>query len=254
MQRVALVDRITRREALPYQSVSLPGHLLHAVVCGRTEQTVNGVRQELQPGDAIWYCENEEVQGRVVEPPWTFYTVNFTAPTLSPPPFQSRVKSVGPSLVRRMEALFNTWCDASASPTTRHLRVHAMLLDILLQLLPESVQAFRTDPVTQLWWEVETRVRADLARPIDMRYLERLARRSQRTLVRACQLAVGASPMKRVKDLRMSYARGLVQLSELSMSEIAFRIGYGRVQEFSRDYRQRFGVTPTADRCSGLHL
>lgn len=254
MQQVALVDRITRREAMSFQAVSLPGHLLHAVVSGRAEQTVNGVRQELRPGDAVWYYENEEVQGRVVEPPWTFYTVNFTAPTLSPPPFQERVKFLGPSLIRRMEALFDTWRDASAPPATRHVRVHAMLLDLLLQLLPESVQAFRMDSVTHLWWEVEAKVRADLARPIDMKFLERLSGRSQRTLVRACRLAVGESPMKRVKELRLSYARGLVQLSELTMSQIACRTGYGRVQEFSRDYHRQFGITPSEDRSRGLRL
>lgn len=49
-------------------------------------------------------------------------------------------------------------------------------------------------------------------------------------------------------------AQRVAQLPEPSMSEIAFRIGDGRVQNFSRDCRRRFGVTPTADRCSGPRL
>ena len=54
--------------------------------------------------------------------------------------------------------------------------------------------------------------------------------------------------MKRVKELRLSYARGLVQHSELSISEIAYRTGYSRVQELSRDYHERFNVTPREER------
>ena len=73
MHRVALVDQITRHEATSYQSVSLPGHMLHSVLEGCVEQTVNGVRRELRRGDAVWYYENEEVQGRILEVPWTFF-------------------------------------------------------------------------------------------------------------------------------------------------------------------------------------
>jgi transcriptional regulator GlxA family with amidase domain len=57
--------------------------------------------------------------------------------------------------------------------------------------------------------------------------------------------------MKRVKELRMSYARGLVLYSQMSMTEIALRVGYGRVQELSRDYHRRFGRTPREDRRAG---
>jgi AraC-like DNA-binding protein len=161
------------------------------------------------------------------------------------------VKPASPMLVQRMESLWNTWHEAGASPTLRHLRVHALLLEILMELLPPSNQAFRVDRPTHLWWEIETAVRVDLSRPIDMRFLQRLSRRSQQTILRACQLAVGKPPLKRIKDLRLSYARGLVQLSDQTISEIAYRVGYRRVQEFSRDYRNRFGVTPTEDRQRG---
>jgi AraC-like DNA-binding protein len=254
IHRVALVEEITCRETARFQSVSLPGHLLHLVVCGRVEQTVSGIRQRLEPGDAVWYYENEHVEGRVLEAPWTFYTVNFLAPTLSPPPFANRVQKAVPAIYARMKALLQIWRDTSVLPTARHLRVHTLLMEILFELLPQAMQEFRTDSVTQLWWELEAKIRADLAHPIDMRLLAHMARRSQRTIVRACRLAVGQSPMKRVKDLRLSYARGLVQLSEMSMSDIAFRIGYGRVQEFSRDYHRHFGITPTDDRSRGLQM
>ena len=57
--------------------------------------------------------------------------------------------------------------------------------------------------------------------------------------------------MKRVKQLRLSQARGMLQFSQLSISEIAYDVGYERVQEFSRDYRKHFGCTPTEARREG---
>ena len=71
---------------------------------------------------------------------------------------------------------------------------------------------------------------------------------SQASIARSCQKAVGLPPMKRVKQIRLSMAWGLVMFSELRMTEIAHRIGYERVHEFSRDYRRQFGRSPLHDR------
>ena len=91
----------------------------------------------------------------------------------------------------------------------------------------------------------------DLSQPIDLRFLQSLSRRSRHSIIRACHLAVGTAPMKRVKEIRLSYARGLVLYSRLPMTEIALGVGYSRTQELSRDYRKRYGVTPTEDRQAG---
>ena len=72
--------------------------------------------------------------------------------------------------------------------------------------------------------------------------------RSPATVMRACHRAVGVPPLERVRKIRLNMARGLVWMSPLSMSEIAYRLGYSRVQELSRDYRHLWQVTPTEDR------
>jgi len=251
IQNVNLVDRLTRSERLPFRAVSGPGHTIHVVTSGRVEQKFCGMEQAFGPKTTVWYYENESGQGRILEAPWTFYTCNFTAPTLMPPPAQDRVRPASEEVVRRAESLFLAWRDTNGSPTVRHLRVHALLLEILLELLPESPQPLRVDSPTRLWWDIEAKLRADLSQPISMAILQKLGRRSQQRIVQACRLAVGVGPMKRIKQVRLSYARGLVQCSQLSMSEIAYRIGYGRVQEFSRDFRRHVGVTPTEDRQRG---
>ncbi|MFG0264140.1 MAG: helix-turn-helix domain-containing protein [Rhodopirellula sp. JB055] len=248
---VALVDQVKRRERGAFRSESLPGHLIHVCTAGEVEQRSAGVSQRFGAGDAIWYHENEIVQGKVLQPPWKFFTVNFRAPSLLPPPLDQRVCSVSESTLERMDRLLSVWRDRNDSEVKRHLLVHAILLEVIADLLPAQTQGLRIDTPAQLWWEIVSELRTNLDGSIDLRLLERMSGRSQRSIARACRLATGMPPMKRVKQIRLSYARGLVQLSDLSMTEIAMRIGYPRVQEFSRDYHANYDVTPSADRKAG---
>ena len=113
-----------------------------------------------------------------------------------------------------------------------------------LPQLPAAIQ----QPIANLWWELETRLRQDLSQPISLSLLEEWAGCSAATIARSAQLAVGQSPMRRIKEIRLSQARGLVQLSDLTLGQIATRIGYTRPHEFSRDYRKYFGNSPRTDR------
>ena len=207
--------------------------------------------QHFGAGDAIWYYENEPVQGSVLRAPWVFYTVSFLAPSLPPPPLDQRVCPATEGTVERMSRLLDVWRAVDLPGVQRHLQVHSLLLAVIADLLPTQSQHHRIDDPTQLWWRTEALVRDRLEQPVDLRLLQRLSGRSQRSVARACRLATGMSPMKRVKQVRLSYAHGLVQLSDLSMTEIAMRIGFPRVQEFSRDYRAHFGCTPSQDRRAG---
>jgi AraC-like DNA-binding protein len=247
---IVLVDEVTRPTANLFQSTSPPGHLLHLVLAGEVEQEVSGQIQHLKPGNAVWYFENEPVRGKILQAPWTFLTVNFLAPRLPPPAYDHRVWTAGRKSAELFRLLLAAW-RASAPPVTRHLQTFARLLDLLVEVLPQPSPEHRSDLPTQPWWEIEARLREDLSQPIDLARLQSMSKRSQRSIVRACEAATGASPMKRVKELRLSYARGLVLYSQMSMTEIAVRVGYGRVQELSRDYHRRFGKTPRTDRRDG---
>ena len=247
---INLVDCLTRHDRSTYRAVSLPGHLIHLVTEGRVEQRTEGMRQEISPGSAVWYHENQPVSGRILETPWTFYTVNFSA-TIFPPPYDRRVTRYEPETLEKMKELHAVWLDDTIPPTTRQLRLHALLLKIILDILPEESHDYRVDDLTSVWWAIEAQLRRDLSIPISLESIQKLGHCSLRKINQACNLSVGKSPMKRVKELRLSYARGLVQFSDLSMTEIAFSVGYSRVQELSRDYRSAYGATPTQDRKKG---
>ena len=248
---VVLVDKLTRTSVGRYVGTTLPGHLIHVVTEGQVLQEISGRHYRLEPGTAVWYHEDETVFGQIIEAPWTFYTASFHARRLPPPPYEHRVWPTTPRAVELCQSLLDAWRDESSSPLTRHLQVLAGLTELLLELLPSELRSDGTDAQTDLWWDIEAKLREDLSRAIDMRLLQKLSGHSQRSIIRACHMAVGMPPMKRVKKLRLSYARGLILYSQLSLTEIALRVGYGRVQELSRDYRRQFDVTPTEDRQTG---
>jgi AraC-like DNA-binding protein len=249
VQNIRLVTRLAfNRQDYKFAATSLPGHLLHYVVSGRVRQQCNGREYELRPSCVMWYHEDEWVTGRLLEPPWVFYSVNFIAPALPPPPDESRLFPRHHRLAPLFHKLWQTWQQTTTSPLRRQATAHARLLDILAALALPDAQPYHLDPRARLWWELETELRQDLARAIDLPLLVHLSGASAATIARACRHAVGQPPLRRMKQVRLSLARGLVLRSDLAMKEIAARIGYPRVHEFSRDYRKHFGQPPTAER------
>jgi AraC-like DNA-binding protein len=254
IQSILLATRIFRPEPnWSFTASSLPGHLLHCVLAGRVRQKCNGRTYDLKSGDVLWYHEDEWVEGTVLESPWDFYSVNFIAPSLPPPADDARLFSPAPPRAEEyFAALHEAWHDETLAAGARLFRVHAQLL-LLLDVLTAACEGAQVlgppgDGSAQLWWQLETAVRRDLSTPIGLKQLEEWSGCSAATIARACQLAVRTSPMRRIKQIRLSFAQGLVRLSDLTFSQIAARIGYHRVHEFSRDYRHAFGVSPSTDR------
>ena len=249
IEAVLLVERFVRRSpAFRFEATSLPGHLLHYVVSGRVRQQCNGREYELRPGCVMWYHEDEWVTGQMLESPWVFYSVNFIAPGLPPPPFEGRLIPDQRRLAARFARLHATWHAPAPARFPRQCRVHARLLDILAGLATPATGSVRIDPRAQLWWALETELRRDLALPVTLARMCRISGASAATIARACRYAVGQPPLRRIKQVRISLARGLVRQSGLAMKEIAARTGYGRVHEFSRDYHRHVGCSPTQDR------
>jgi AraC-like DNA-binding protein len=231
-----------------FATSSLPGHLIQCMVRGSVRQRVSGQEYVLRSGDLIWYYQDELHEGHVEQVPWSYYSINFIAPDLSPPPFNRRVWRVGPDVVKLFAAVNDAWCNTTLPPIRKAMRVQGQLLLLLSSLTSGDAETFHTDQAARLWWEVERLVREDPSRLMDLSRLEELTRCSASTIARACRTALGVSPIKRIKQIRMGYAQGLVHFSTTSISEIAERVGYGRIHEFSRDYRKTFGMSPTQDR------
>src|SRR5690242_1297274 len=89
IEDILLVAEFRREKGFSFETTSLPGHMVHVIVSGRVHLEVSGRHYDLRRGQGIWFHEDEHQRGAVIEAPWIFYSVNFIAPTLPPPAFES---------------------------------------------------------------------------------------------------------------------------------------------------------------------
>ncbi|MER8435977.1 helix-turn-helix domain-containing protein [Mesorhizobium sp. M1312] len=74
---------------------------------------------------------------------------------------------------------------------------------------------------------------------------------SPRQLHRLFERDVGKSPALYYRDVRLDRARGFVTQTDMLLYEIAIACGFRSQVHFSRAYRARFGIQPSADRVEG---
>lgn len=220
---------------------SIPGHLLHWVARGSYTLSANGREYRIKAGDLIYYHESEEVvwtgdASRVV-----FYSVGFLAPRYQPFPITQRVIQADASFTTAFQRLYKVWQGGSdRSQFEIHALLNAMLNTIERTLRRQSGVAAAHDP----WWRAETGVRARrLFRP-SLSELTTLAGVGRGVLFRACKAATGTTPMRRLRDMRMEEARGLIAYAHMTVSQIADYLGYPRVNEFSREFSICNGMSP----------
>lgn len=86
-----------------------------------------------------------------------------------------------------------------------------------------------------------------LDEPLRLRNLSQAARLSPFHFHRVFQALVGATPAEFVKRLRLEMALGLMSLARApSLTSIALKCGFSSSADFSRSFKQRFGVPPSA--------
>jgi AraC-like DNA-binding protein len=225
---------------------SLPGHVIHLVTAGNYRLSIENHFYEIGPGDVVWFQEAEDTEWWCGEKETVFYSVHFMAGKLTPPPLdQRRVASTS-----RLREAYRKLHDASHMPVgpARDCRLYAELLVIIGELLrDESVGSQR--PVS-LWEKIERRVRKEKRFDARMPDLEALSGASASSIARDCRAVTGASPMRRIREIRVEEAKGLLLHSSMNVTEIAASLNYGRIHEFSREFSNVQGVSPTAYRKS----
>ena len=74
---------------------------------------------------------------------------------------------------------------------------------------------------------------------------------SQRQFERLFRTHTGVTPVRYYVDVRLDRARGLVTQTDMAIVDIATACGFQSASLFSRTYKKRFGITPSADRVAG---
>lgn len=71
---------------------------------------------------------------------------------------------------------------------------------------------------------------------------------SQRTLIRRFNAELGVPPLTYLQNLRIETAKHLLENTALPLPEVIEQVGYTDMSSFSRLFKQRIGITPTAYR------
>jgi len=76
-------------------------------------------------------------------------------------------------------------------------------------------------------------------------YLEQATNTSRSTLFRKLKVLTGKSTSQFKKQVRMLEAKRLLATEEYTISELAYHIGYTQPSNFSKDFKDYFGMAPT---------
>ena len=88
-------------------------------------------------------------------------------------------------------------------------------------------------------------IQADLQRDWDVTQMAAVVGVSDAQLRRLCARALGASPRQLLCNLRLQSAAVLLRDPSMRIKEIQARVGIADASHFCRDFRDRFGVSPT---------
>ncbi|PZD73243.1 Regulatory protein PchR [Acaryochloris thomasi RCC1774] len=95
--------------------------------------------------------------------------------------------------------------------------------------------------------EVIERLKADLARPMQIENLARQAEMSASSFHHHFKAVTSMSPLQYQKQLRLLEARRLMLAENSNASNAAYQVGYESPSQFSREYSRMFGAPPIRD-------
>ena len=86
--------------------------------------------------------------------------------------------------------------------------------------------------------------------PLSIRRLADMAFMASSTFHAHFKSVTSLTPLQYQKRLRLHEARRLIMKNKFSASAAAFEVGYKSVQQFSREYKRLFGISPSKDKNS----
>jgi len=123
-----------------------------------------------------------------------------------------------------------------------------LLCGLLRQLVQDTPSAGSVKPVPAGWRQVVAHIHDHLHDLDGVTLLATKAGYTRSHFSRVFRQQTGLSPQQYIINARLALAKELLRGSTLSMSEIAARAGYGDIFQFSKQFRQRTGQTPSAYR------
>jgi AraC family transcriptional regulator len=149
-----------------------------------------------------------------------------------------------------------------AAHTAGSLAADALRMELLLRLLADHSSlagsgAIRL-PSNRLGMRVlrhlDEYIDAHLGADFGVADLAMLAGMSRFHFARTFKATTGATPYRYILERRVERARTLLQRSRLSIADIAAATGFADQSHLTRNFRERYGVTPHAYRAGSTNL
>jgi AraC-like DNA-binding protein len=91
----------------------------------------------------------------------------------------------------------------------------------------------------------------DYARPLDIRALSRVASVSEAHFIRTFRATFGETPHRYLQRRRVERAMALLRVTDRSVTDVCFSVGFTSLGTFSRTFRAIVGESPSAHRRRG---
>ncbi|WP_146399538.1 helix-turn-helix domain-containing protein [Planctomycetes bacterium CA13] len=102
--------------------------------------------------------------------------------------------------------------------------------------------------------ETITYIETHYADPLQLKDLISVSRMSRRSYLRAFRTATGRTPIAYLLKIRIAKAAELLRSTQMSVTEIAFEVGFSDSNYFSRQFRGIMGKTPSQYRQTSMRI
>ena len=220
------------------------------VVGGTFSITIDGVDYTARPGD--WFFipagvlhKYHNFSDKPMEKYWMHFDIYPSSDLLTPLNVQHRVNA---SRTPRVMALFREFaalCDSRE--IYDRLRVKAIILELIaeyIRLAGKHAQIV-SDERDEEMRNVLSYINENFRRNLTTEELAAVCHMHPTHFIRAFKTKMAMPPHQYITDIRMEYARGLLDRSDRTVVEIAENAGFYDLPHFSRAFKRHFAMTPT---------
>ena len=217
---------------------------------GTFSVTIDGTEYIAKPGD--WFFipagvlhKYHNFPDKPMEKYWMHFDIYPSGDLLTPLQVKHRVNAADEPQVRALFEAFGTLC--KSNDLTDRLKVKAIILNLLaeyIRLAGRQAEIF-SDRQDEDMRNVLSYINENFRRNLTTEELAAVCHLHPTHFIRAFKLKTAQTPHQYINDIRMEYARQLLDRSDRSIVEIAEDAGFYDPAHFSRAFKRHFAMTPT---------
>ena len=212
--------------------------------------TIAGTEYIAKPGD--WFFIPADVAhqyhrflDKPMEKYWMHFDIYPSANLLAALQVKHRVNAANEPQVLALFEEFGKLCNSN--DLTDRLKVKAIILNLLaeyIRLAGRQTKVF-TDRQDEDMRNVLSYINENFKKNLTTEELAAVCHLHPTHFIRAFKLKTAQTPHQYITDIRMEYARQLLDRSDRSIVEIAEDAGFYDPAHFSRAFKRHFAMTPT---------